>query len=111
MVWFQVGQILDAIETSGREDDTLVILSSDHGGLEFQHGRAADSDILIPMFIKGEAQVTIGQSLWLCRKISWMYCQLRQNARHSWTQFLKNSPAQLLLDFHILSSVKFSGKE
>ncbi len=50
----QVGQLLDAIETAGKRDDTLVMMSSDHGGFQYGHGRKADSDLLIPMFIKGE---------------------------------------------------------
>ena len=29
------------------------MMSSDHGGLEFGHGRWDDVDLLIPMFIKG----------------------------------------------------------
>ena len=31
----------------------LVLLSTDHGGLDYGHGREADSDIIIPMFIRG----------------------------------------------------------
>ena len=50
----QVGQLLDAIDAAGKTDDTLVMMSSDHGGLEFGHGRWDDVDLLIPMFIKGK---------------------------------------------------------
>ncbi len=50
----QVGQILDAIESSGKDDDTLVMVSSDHGGLGYSHGRWADSDLVIPLIVKGE---------------------------------------------------------
>ena len=50
----QVGQLLDAIDAAGKTDDTLVMMSSDHGGLEFGHGRWDDVDLLFPMFIKGK---------------------------------------------------------
>ena len=49
----QVGQILDAIEGSGFSDDTFVMLSTDHGGRNYNHGRGQDSDLNIPMFLKG----------------------------------------------------------
>ena len=34
-------------------DDVLVTLSSDHGGIDFGHGNYADSDIMVPMFVRG----------------------------------------------------------
>ena len=49
----QIGIILDAIEEVNKENDTLVIVTSDHGGGPHGHGRYQDSDVLIPMFLKG----------------------------------------------------------
>ena len=49
----QIGQILDVVENSGVANDTLVMLSSDHGGRGRYHGRFQDDDLMIPMFVKG----------------------------------------------------------
>ena len=49
----QVGAVLDVVDELGMQDDVLVILSSDHGGLDYGHGRYADSDVLIPMYVRG----------------------------------------------------------
>ena len=48
-----MGQILDVIDGSGN-DDVLVMLSTDHGGEGWLHGRNQDSDLIIPVFIKGQ---------------------------------------------------------
>jgi len=52
-----VGYLLDAIDEVG-SDDFLVMLSTDHGGFEYGHGRQADSDIRIPLFIRGPGIAT-----------------------------------------------------
>ncbi len=57
-----MGQILDAIEAGGAEHDTVVILSSDHGGSGTRHGDPIDSHLHIPMFIKGK-DFTLSDSL------------------------------------------------
>ena len=49
----QIGEILDVVENSGVANDTLVMLSSDHGGRGRYHGRFQDDDLMIPMFVKG----------------------------------------------------------
>ena len=49
----QIGQTLDVVENSGVANDTLVMLSSDHGGRGRYHGRLQDDGLMIPMFVKG----------------------------------------------------------
>ena len=49
----QVGLLLDVIDEAGLTDEVSVIISSDHGGRLFGHGRWEDSDLFIPVFIKG----------------------------------------------------------
>ena len=65
-LYLKVGQILDAIEAAGRENETVVMLSADHGGLYYRHGRWADSDLIIPLMIKGIRLQTIAA---LCKVI------------------------------------------
>ena len=55
----QIGQILDAIENPGAENDILVMLSADHGGKARWHGRFQDVDIMIPMLVKGNLLILI----------------------------------------------------
>lgn len=49
----QIGVILDTIEEASMEDSTVVIVNADHGGKGHSHGRKADYDLHVPMFIKG----------------------------------------------------------
>ena len=57
----QVGQVLDAIDVSGRRDETFVIISADHGGLRWEnmpeprkgHGGQTDAEMHVPMFLRG----------------------------------------------------------
>ena len=48
-----VGEIIDLVENNNRFDRTLVILSADHGGVEYNHGFQNDVCVHIPMFIRG----------------------------------------------------------
>ena len=52
-------------------EDVLVLMSSDHGGHLFSHGDPQDSDLLIPMFIKGSLQWCMGFYIgsWDCHGI------------------------------------------
>ena len=48
-----VGQLLDVIDEAGLTDEVTVLLSTDHGGHNFSHGSWQDSDIVIPLFVRG----------------------------------------------------------
>lgn len=53
-----VGQVLDALDETGRADDTLTIYASDHGGTvgehrNFDHGAMYDGSIRIPLIFRG----------------------------------------------------------
>ena len=55
-----IGRILDALDASGMADDTIVVLTSDHGDLLGAHGgmqqkwaNAYDEAIRVPMVVKG----------------------------------------------------------
>ena len=55
-----IGRILEALESSGMADDTIVVLTSDHGDLLGSHGgmmqkwhQAFDEAIHVPLVIKG----------------------------------------------------------
>jgi arylsulfatase A-like enzyme len=54
-----VGQILASLEESGQADNTIVVLTSDHGdflgehGLLFKHELASDSLLHVPFLIRG----------------------------------------------------------
>jgi arylsulfatase A-like enzyme len=55
-----IGRILDALETSGMADDTIVVFTSDHGDLLGAHGglqqkwaNAFDEATRVPMIVKG----------------------------------------------------------
>ena len=54
----QVGEILDVIDSTGN-DDIMVMLSTDHGGERWIHGRNQDEDLIIPMFIKGKKTASL----------------------------------------------------
>ena len=53
-----IGKICDQIEESGRTDDTLLILTADHGFQEREHGRTTyghtlfDSEIKVPLLMR-----------------------------------------------------------
>jgi len=49
----QVGQLLDVVDASGLADRITVMVSADHGGFGTSHGAHADSDIIVPVFIRG----------------------------------------------------------
>ncbi|MBZ5558044.1 MAG: alkaline phosphatase [Acidobacteriia bacterium] len=48
-----VGRLLAAVNESGEEDDTMVLLSADHGGRKKDHGGATPREIEIPWIVKG----------------------------------------------------------
>ncbi len=48
-----MGEVLDGIAASAKEEEVLILLSTDHGGLGTAHGGQRDTDLIIPMFIKG----------------------------------------------------------
>lgn len=55
-----IGRILDALDASGMADDTIVVLTSDHGDLLGAHGgmqqkwaNAFDEAVRVPMVVKG----------------------------------------------------------
>lgn len=50
---FQVGRILSELDTLGIADETLVIVTSDHGGSGTSHGEDIPEDITIPWIIAG----------------------------------------------------------
>lgn len=49
-----IGRILDAIEKAGMKDDTIVILTSDHGGINKGHGGKTLEEIRTPFIISGK---------------------------------------------------------
>ncbi len=55
-----IGRILDALDSSGMADDTIVVFTSDHGDMLGAHGgmqqkwcNAYDESIRVPMIVKG----------------------------------------------------------
>jgi arylsulfatase A-like enzyme len=50
---FQVGRILTALDDLDLTDETLVIVTADHGGHEFAHGQDIPEDMTIPFVIAG----------------------------------------------------------
>jgi predicted AlkP superfamily pyrophosphatase or phosphodiesterase len=50
-----VGQLLGAVHDSGGEGETIVIVSADHGGTEYDHGRGAATlrELEIPWIARG----------------------------------------------------------
>ncbi len=53
----QIGRVLTAIDALGATDDTLVLLTSDHGGHDFGHGADIPEDRDIPWIIAGPGVV------------------------------------------------------
>lgn len=49
-----IGRILNAIEEAGMTDDTIVILTSDHGGINKGHGGKTIEEIETPFIIAGK---------------------------------------------------------
>ena len=49
-----VGKILTALDTSGMMDETIIIFSSDHGGIEKGHGGKTLLEVEIPWIIYGK---------------------------------------------------------
>ena len=60
-----IGRILDALDSSGMADDTIVVFTSDHGDMLGAHGgmqqkwcNAYDESVRVPMIVKGPGIVT-----------------------------------------------------
>lgn len=50
----QIGKLLDVIdEHDPRQAETLVLVTTDHGGTGFWHNLYSDQDLLVPMFVRG----------------------------------------------------------
>jgi predicted AlkP superfamily pyrophosphatase or phosphodiesterase len=49
----RIGQILEAVKKAGIEDDTIILISSDHGGTGKGHGGKSTAEVYIPWLIKG----------------------------------------------------------
>lgn len=54
---FNIGRLLEWLDSSGRSDDTMVILVSDHGDMAGEHGRYAkktwfDASMHVPLLIR-----------------------------------------------------------
>ncbi len=54
----QVGRLLDALDARDLTDQTLIILTADHGGHDHTHGQDIPSDRLIPWIIAGPGVVS-----------------------------------------------------
>ena len=39
----------------------MVMMSADHGGLDFSHGRWADTDLIIPLMMKGNYRLYLSR--------------------------------------------------
>ncbi|WP_051315716.1 alkaline phosphatase family protein [Arenibacter certesii] len=48
-----VGQVLKALDEAGLAGKTLVILTSDHGGIDYGHGGSTPEEMTIPFIIRG----------------------------------------------------------
>ncbi len=60
-----IGRILDALDSSGMADDTIVVFTSDHGDMLGAHGgmqqkwcNAYDESVRVPMIVKGPGVAT-----------------------------------------------------
>ena len=51
--FLKVGRILDAIDRSGRRDDFMVVMVSDHGGRGTRHGDNLQENLNVPMIFRG----------------------------------------------------------
>ena len=59
---YQVGRILAKLDELGLTDETLVVLTADHGGHDLAHGSDRPEDMLIPWIITGPS-VLMGTEL------------------------------------------------
>ena len=50
-----LGQVMNAIRASGMEDETVVIICADHGGIGYEHGGESLKEIEIPFIIWGKS--------------------------------------------------------
>lgn len=50
----QIGIIIDAIKEAGMWDDTIIILTADHGGIDHGHGEATLPEMEVPFIIWGK---------------------------------------------------------
>lgn len=57
-----IGSMLIAIESAGLWEQTVIHITSDHGGIDYGHGGATDEEIIIPWIFYG-SQVNQGQDL------------------------------------------------
>lgn len=55
-----IGLLMDAVERGGMMDDTVIILSSDHGGVDKGHGGKSLLEVEIPWIIYGKGIPTKG---------------------------------------------------
>ena len=55
-----IGRLLNILRENGVEDDTAIIISSDHGesigeqGMYFEHGNASEGTLHIPLIFAGQ---------------------------------------------------------
>ncbi len=62
----QIGRILTALKTSGQEDNTVVIFSSDHGNMQGNHGLASkmafyEESVRVPFLMKYPGHIPASQ--------------------------------------------------
>jgi len=50
-----IGRIFDVAENCGRMENTLLIVTADHGGNKTNHGDCTDNEIKISYFVRGES--------------------------------------------------------
>jgi len=61
----QLGRLLDALDRTGRADDTIVVFTSDHGDMLWSHGRTRkqqpfEESIRIPFLIRWPGRIPAG---------------------------------------------------
>ncbi|MCG9128124.1 alkaline phosphatase [Candidatus Poribacteria bacterium] len=52
-----IGEIINGLKTAGMHDKTIIIITSDHGGVGKGHGGASQAEIFIPWIITGPGVV------------------------------------------------------
>ncbi|MDE5555454.1 MAG: alkaline phosphatase, partial [Muribaculaceae bacterium] len=57
----QLGQIVDAIKEAGIYDSTVIIVTSDHGGIEKGHGGITLAEMETPFVIAGNGVKAVGE--------------------------------------------------
>lgn len=50
----RIGELLDAIEQAGIMDDSIIILTSDHGGIKHSHGGTTMMEMETPLIVYGK---------------------------------------------------------